>query len=27
MIAMRFLESYITHIGWDRHIIEGVDGK
>ena len=27
MIAMRFLESYITHIGWDRHIIEGVDGQ
>jgi FkbM family methyltransferase len=27
MIAMRFLESYITHIGWDRHIIEGIDGK
>jgi len=27
MIAMRFLETYITHIGWDRHIIEGVDGK
>ena len=27
MIAMRFLESYITHIGWDRHIIEGINGK
>lgn len=27
MIAMRFLETYITHIGWDRHIIDGVDGK
>ena len=27
MLAMRFLESYITHIGWDRHIIEGINGK
>jgi hypothetical protein len=27
MIAMRFLESYITHIGWDRHIIDGINGK
>lgn len=27
MIAMRFLETYITHIGWDRHIIDGIDGK
>jgi len=26
MIAMRFVESYIKHIGWDRHIIAGVDG-
>ena len=26
-IAMRFLESYVTHIGWDRHIIDGVNGK
>lgn len=26
-IAMRFLETYITHIGWDRHIIEGINGK
>jgi hypothetical protein len=24
---MRFLETYVTHIGWDRHIIDGVDGK
>jgi hypothetical protein len=27
MIAMRFLETYITHIGWDRHIVEGINGK
>lgn len=27
MIAMRFLETYITHIGWDRHIIDGINGK
>ena len=27
MIAMRFLETYITHIGWDRHIVDGVNGK
>jgi hypothetical protein len=26
-IAMRFLESYVTHIGWDRHIVHGIDGK
>ena len=26
-IAMRFLESYVTHIGWDRHIIHGVNGE
>lgn len=27
MIAMRFVESYVTHIGWDRHIIHGVNGE
>ena len=26
-ITMRFVESYIEHIGWDRHIIDGVNGK
>lgn len=26
-IAMRFVESYVTHIGWDRHIIHGVNGE
>ncbi len=26
-IAMRFLESYIEHIGWDRHIIHGINGE
>jgi hypothetical protein len=26
-ITMRFLESYIEHIGWDRHIVEGINGK
>lgn len=26
-ITMRFVESYIKHIGWDRHIIHGIDGK
>jgi hypothetical protein len=26
-ITMRFVESYIEHIGWDRHIIHGIDGK
>lgn len=26
-IAMRFVESYITHIGWERHIIHGVNGN
>jgi len=26
-ITMRFVESYIEHIGWDRHIVDGVNGK
>lgn len=26
-IAMRFVESYVTHIGWDRHIIHGINGE
>jgi FkbM family methyltransferase len=26
-IAMRFVESYVKHIGWDRHIIHGVNGE
>ena len=26
-ITMRFLESYIEHIGWDRHIVDGINGK
>jgi len=26
-IAMRFVKSYITHTGWDRHIIHGVNGE
>lgn len=26
-IAMRFIESYVRHIGWDRHIIHGVNGE
>lgn len=26
-VVMRFLESYVTHIGWDRHIIDGINGK
>jgi glycosyltransferase involved in cell wall biosynthesis len=27
MIAMRFVESYVTHIGWDRHIVKGINGE
>lgn len=26
-VTMRFVESYVKHIGWDRHIIHGIDGK
>lgn len=26
-VTMRFIESYITHIGWDRHIVHGINGK
>jgi len=26
-ITMRFIESYIKHIGWDRHIVHGINGK
>jgi hypothetical protein len=26
-IAMRFVESYVTHIGWGRHIVRGIDGE
>lgn len=26
-IAMRFVESYVRHIGWGRHIIHGVNGE
>jgi glycosyltransferase involved in cell wall biosynthesis len=27
MTAMRFVETYVKHIGWDRHIIAGVNGE
>lgn len=27
MIAMRFVNSYVRHTGWDRHIIHGVNGE
>lgn len=27
MIAMRFVESYVRHTGWGRHIIHGVNGE
>jgi len=26
-ITMRFIESYIKHIGWNRHIVDGINGK
>jgi hypothetical protein len=26
-ITMRFVEGYMEHIGWDRHIVEGINGK